>query len=146
MFENKSLLYICTVLEAIEKIEFYSLGFKNSRDLLEANEQMNFNAVSRLLLAIGEETKKIDEHLLNLQPHINWNAIIGLRNRMAQDYRGIDPEIVYDIVRTELKSLKKALIEMLPRFSISREDLTMVLTSTYFKHIQYIEGYLKIKD
>ena len=58
MFEKTSLLYICTTLEAIEKIEIYSGSFQNGQELREANDQMNFNAISRLLLAIGEETKK----------------------------------------------------------------------------------------
>ena len=89
MFEKTSLFYICTTLEAIEKIEIYSGSFQNGQELREANDQMNFNAISRLLLAIGEETKKIEEPLLNLQPQINWISIVGLRNgsRLQRDRR-----------------------------------------------------------
>lgn len=146
MFENTSLLYICTTLESIQKIEIYSMSFQNGQELRDANDQMNFNAISRLLLAIGEECKKIEEPLRNLQPHINWNAIIGLRNRMAHDYRGIDADIIFDIVKTELSPLKNALIELLPHFSISREELKDVVTSSYFKHISYISMYVQMKD
>jgi uncharacterized protein with HEPN domain len=146
MFENKSLLYICTTLEAIEKIEIYSMPFQNGQELREANDQMNFNAISRLLLAIGEETRKIEEPLLSLQPQINWNAIIGLRNRMAHDYRGIDADIIFDIVKTELSPLKNALVELLPHFSITREELKDVVTSSYFKHISYISMYVQLID
>jgi uncharacterized protein with HEPN domain len=66
MFENTSLLYICTILEAIEKIEIYAHSFDNGWELMEANDQMNFNAINRLLLTIGEESKKIEQGLLNL--------------------------------------------------------------------------------
>lgn len=146
MFENKSLLYVCTILEAIEKIDIYAGSFKNGYELREANEQMNFNAICRLLLAVGEEVTKIDEGFLNLQSQINWKAIIGLRNRMAHDYRGIDPDIVFDITKTEMAPLKKALLKMLPHFSISRTDLQTVVSSTYFKHISYVSGYIQIID
>ena len=54
MFEKTSLLYICATLEAIEKIEIYSGSFQNGQELRDANDQMNFNAISRLLLAIGD--------------------------------------------------------------------------------------------
>jgi hypothetical protein len=63
---------------------------------------------------------------------------------MAHDYRGIDPEIVFDIIRTELGPLKSALVYLLPNFSISKDDLDLVLSSSYFKHIRYISGYLQI--
>lgn len=146
MFDNKSLLYICTVLEAIEKIEIYSESFESGMDLREANEQMNYNAICRLLLAIGEEVRKIEEPLLLLHPEVNWKAIVGLRNRMAHDYRGIDADIVFDIITVELATLKLALIALLPYFSIPRDELNQVLLSTYFRHISYISMYLKIKD
>ena len=107
---------------------------------------MNFNAISRLLLAIGEETKKIEEPLLKLQPQINWNAIIGLRNRMAHDYRGKDADIIFDIVKTELLPLKKALLELMPNFSLLSEELKDVITSSFFTHISYISAYLKIRN
>lgn len=146
MFENTSLLYLCTILEAIEKIEIYKHDFENGTALMEANDQMNFNAICRLLLAVGEESKKIDANLLALQPQIDWNAIIGLRNRMAHDYRGIDADIVFDIITKELFTLKEALMELLPGFSVSKSDLCHILASDYFKHIQYISLYLNVKD
>jgi len=34
---------------------------------------MNFNAINRLLLTIGEEVKKIEVDLLNTQTQIQWH-------------------------------------------------------------------------
>ncbi len=109
MSEKSPLLNICTVLEAVEKIKIYAQGFATGMELREANDQMNFNAICRLLLTIGEETRKIPSQLIQLEPQINWSAIIGLRNRMAHDYRGIDADIVFDILAEELPILKLAL-------------------------------------
>lgn len=86
MFNNASLLFICTSLEAIEKIDIYANSIENGQMLYEANDQMNFNAISRLLLTIGEEVKKIDPTYLELKTNVDWKSIIGLRNRMAHDY------------------------------------------------------------
>jgi uncharacterized protein with HEPN domain len=107
---------------------------------------MNFNAVCRLLLAIGEEVKKIEEPLTDLQPQINWKSIIGLRNRMAHDYGGIDHDIVFYIHQSELGSLKAALISLLPWFSLSQAESDQVFASVYYKHITYVSQSVKIVD
>ncbi len=146
MFEKTSLLYIFTILEAIEKVGIYSESFENGDELRDANDQMNFNAICRLLLAIGEEVKKIEEPLPVLQPEINWKSIIGLRNRMAHDYRGIDHDIVFDIIQQELGPLKTALISLLPLFSLTRDELVQVFGSIYYKHIGYAVHYIRIVD
>lgn len=99
MSEKGFLIYVFTTLEAIEKIKIYSKEIYTPEELLSLNDQMNFNAISRLLLTIGEEVKKIEIDLLNTQPQLQWHEIIGLRNRMAHDYRGIDPEIIFDIIK-----------------------------------------------
>lgn len=48
------------ILEAIEKLNIYTKSFSSAHDFWFNEEQLNFNASSNLLLAIGEETKKID--------------------------------------------------------------------------------------
>ena len=63
MFSSKNLTYILTILEAIEKIFYYSKEFKDEEEFYFANKQLNFNASVNLLIAIGEENKKIDKEL-----------------------------------------------------------------------------------
>lgn len=76
-----------TILEAIEKIKIYSRNLANSELLFEAENQMPYNAICDLLLAIGEESKKIEPGLKETQGFIWWDEISGLRNRIAHDYR-----------------------------------------------------------
>lgn len=144
MFNQKSLLYICTALESIEKIKIYSGDFENSDDFFRANDQMNFNATCRLLLTIGEEVKKISMDILTSQPQVDWMAITGLRNRMAHDYRGIDPSIVFDIAQNELQPLLEALQEFLKGFSLNKKDLDHILRSGFYSHIGYIRQYIRL--
>jgi hypothetical protein len=61
MYSNKNILYIVSSISAIEKIKDYTRGFSNAIALLEANNQLNFNGTITLLIAIAEETKKIDK-------------------------------------------------------------------------------------
>ena len=113
MFDSKNILYIVSALAAIEKINLYTQEFISPGSLLEANNQMNFNATTTLLIAIAEETKKIDENLLEKQPDIKWQNISEMRNILAHDYRGVDPEIVFDVIKNEVPKLKIAFIEMI---------------------------------
>ncbi len=84
--------------------------------MLEANEQLYFNATITLLIAIAEEIKKIDNQLLQLESGIEWQNIADMRNVLAHDYRGIDDEIVFDVIKNELPKLKLVLVQFLKLF------------------------------
>jgi len=145
MSEKGFLLHVFTALEAIEKIKIYSKEIHSPEELLTLNDQMNFNAINRLLLTIGEEVKKIEVDLLNTQPQLEWNEIIGLRNRMAHDYRGIDPEIIFDIVQQELTQLKNALINMLLLNLVNKDLVLRALNSPFYKNLEYLRQTLGLQ-
>lgn len=138
MSEDKNLLYILSILESIEKIAIYSKEFENEDEFLWAFDQINFNASLNLLLAIGEESKKIDPSLKTKHQQINWIEIEGLRNRIAHDYRGLDPGIVWDIIKNYLPELKNALIDILKEIKFDRKILQKVVGSKYYLHLNYL--------
>ena len=70
MYNSKNSLYIISAISAIEKIIIYSNEFVSADDFLNSNNQMNFNGTITLLIAIAEETKKIDIKLLETQQQI----------------------------------------------------------------------------
>ena len=72
-FSDKNALYLLTILEAIEKIKIYSSGFDTPELLFEAKDQMPYNGICHLLLAIGEESKKIETSLKETQSFISWD-------------------------------------------------------------------------
>lgn len=98
MFSHKNLVYILTSLECIEKAFIYSGDFDNEKTFYRANDQMNFNACQILLQTIGEESKKIEGDLKDKYPSIPWQNIGNLRNRIAHDYRGTEPAIIFDVI------------------------------------------------
>ena len=114
MFDSKNMLHILTILEAIEKIFIYSKGFKDEEEFYYANRQLNFNATVNLLIAIGEENKKIDKNL-KTSPLINWKNLSAMRDKISHDYRGVDESIVWSVIQDYLPKLKIALIEIIPK-------------------------------
>ena len=139
---NKNLLYLLTLLEAIEKIRLYTQDFSSSEIFFEANAQKEFNATLNLLIAIGEETKKLGADLKSKAPEINWGAITGLRNELSHNYRGVDPDIIWDIVQNLLEPLKDACITFLKETLSDKIYLFKLLESPYYRNIQYLKDTL----
>ena len=134
MYSPKNILYIVSSIAAIEKITIYTHGLDTPTALLEANNQMNFNATNTLLIAIAEETKKIDKLLLQTQPAIQWQNLADLRNILAHDYRGIDLEIIFDVINNELPKLQIALFYIL---GLLPQDLVKeILETKQYQHLK----------
>ncbi len=136
MFSGKNVLYIVSAIAAIEKINIYTKSFTTANEFLEANNQMNFNATVTLLVAIAEEIKKADKQLLQTQSNVQWQNIADMRNILAHDYRGIDPEIVFDVVTRELPALKTAFLEILKY--LPEETLKAILQTKQYQHLQKV--------
>jgi uncharacterized protein with HEPN domain len=137
-FSEKNALFLLTILEAIAKIQIYANGYKNAKALFEAEDQMPYNGICHLLLAIGEESKKIEITLKETQGFISWDEIGGLRNRIAHDYRGIDKDIVFQIVKHELDTLQKACEKLLQQLNLPENNLDSLLRNPFYKHLAYL--------
>jgi len=138
MYEKKNLTYILTILEAIEKIFIYIKDIDNADKFYTTNEQLYFNATQILLLVIGEESKKIDSNLKNKFQQIPWHLVAGFRNRIAHDYRSIDPNISFDIIQNYLPELKKVLIQMISKIEYENGFLEKIVQTDYYRHLKYL--------
>lgn len=143
MYSKNNIVHLLTILESIEKILIYTAGFKDKHAFYESGDQVQYNAVCHLLLAIGEETRKLDDPLKEEMAFIAWEQIGGLRNRIAHDYRGIDPEVVFQIAKYELLPLKDACIAMLQLMQIEAEELKKLIQTTWYKHLTYLPAQWK---
>jgi uncharacterized protein with HEPN domain len=143
LFSDKNILHILTVLESIEKVMIYTRGFSDKQSFYDSEDQIRYNAVCHLLLAIGEETLKLDDQLKEEISFIAWEQIGGLRNRIAHDYRGIDPEIVFQIAKYELLPLKDACISILQFMKINVEIVKKLTNTAWYKHLGYLPEKLK---
>lgn len=89
-------------------------------------------------MVIGEESKKINEDLKSEYPKIAWHLIAGLRNRIAHDYRSIDPHISYDVVQNYLPDLKNTIIQMISKIEFEPTFLKKVVQTKHYRHLQYL--------
>ncbi len=87
-----------------------------TRDMLETDRMFNF-ALIRAVEVIGEAANRITAETRRQLPNLPWQAIIGMRNRIAHQYLEVDNNIVWDTVVNDLPLV----IAELKRF-ISPED------------------------
>lgn len=139
MYSEKNLIYIFTMLECIEKTWIYSSDYNNALDFIFANQQKDLNAVITMFIAIGEESKKIEENLKNdISIKLNWKSIAGIRDKISHDYRGTDENLLWNTINKELFILKDALVEMIKLINPSQGILNEFLDSIYYQHLQYL--------
>ena len=101
---------------------------------------MRLNAVISLFIAIGEESKKIDQNLKeDIETKLNWSDVAGIRDKISHDYRGVDAEILWAVIQKDLPKLKKALLEMLELIKPSKELIDEFLDSQFYKHLAYLK-------
>lgn len=105
------------IVEYIEKIGF-------AEEQLSKYEQSNhpeaakyglmaFDAILYSLLVIGEAVKSLDPDMKARHRHIDWIAIIGLRDVLAHQYQSIEIAIIKVIIGTQLQEVREAcLIEI----------------------------------
>jgi len=145
MYKSGNMLHILTILEAIEKVMIYANGFENEEELYYANKQLNFNAIVNLLIAIGEENKKIDEGLKSFSG-LNWKNVSAMRDKIAHNYRGIDESIVWNIICEYLPKLKTALIETIPKIENHQLYILEALKSPYYEDLGYLKEIIQKGD
>jgi uncharacterized protein with HEPN domain len=63
------------------------------------------DACMRNLQVIGEAAKKFSQEYKKHNSHIDWNAIVGMRNIIVHEYSDIDPIVVWTTVSEDLPCL-----------------------------------------
>ncbi len=70
------------------------------------NNDLITRAFSRSLEIIGEAVKKLPDDLRVKYPQIDWKDIAGMRDVLIHDYFGVDYELVWDVVKNEIPTLR----------------------------------------
>jgi uncharacterized protein with HEPN domain len=101
--------YVKHMLECIQRMERYVSDDKNRF----FNDMMLQDAVLRVLQVMAESSQRISDQAKRTQPKIDWRGISGFRNILVHDYLGgVDLELIWQVIESELPRLKKALNEM----------------------------------
>jgi uncharacterized protein with HEPN domain len=101
------------ILDSIHKLELWNEPYSDVNEMLSSPDGVKTLAADCMLIeAIGEGFKRIDERtkqqLLPTRPEIPWNAVKGMRNHIAHGYFDINNEMVWDVVKNDLPTLRDA--------------------------------------
>lgn len=103
-------LYIEDMLACGEKVISYTEGMTQADFIADTR---TYDAVLRNLELIGEAATHVPVGVRESNPQIEWRSIIGVRNRVAHGYLGIDDDVVWDIVQTAVPRLLSELRRLL---------------------------------
>lgn len=107
-----------TVLTALERIPRRCAGISQPSDFLTSDAGIDcMDAICMILIAAGEEFKKIDRKtegkLFLRYPQVQWRGAIGLRDVLAHGYFDVDAEQLYTICIERIPPLIETIREMI---------------------------------
>lgn len=100
------------ILDALLEIESY-LGNVEFSYFLESS-MMRFACIKQMEI-IGEASNHISDETKSKFSEIEWSQIIGMRNVFVHEYFGVDPYLVWEIIKNDMPDLKLKVIEILDK-------------------------------
>lgn len=80
-----------------------AVSFLSGRDQTELEtDRMLLLSVVKSIEILGEAASKVSEETRDLAPHIPWQDIVRMRNRLVHGYFDIDTHIVWSTVFEEV--------------------------------------------
>lgn len=67
-----------------------------------------------------------------------WTNIVGMRNIFSHNYRGIDAELVWNTINSDLIQLKDVFIKIVKELDVDKTILGSILNSQFYRHIRYL--------
>ena len=91
------------IIDSIEEIKDY---LKDSKFEEFRDNSMMRNACIRQLEIIGEACGKISEKIRGENSGVAWKSIVGLRNILIHQYFGVDIQVIWDIIQSDIPDLE----------------------------------------
>ncbi len=95
--------YVTDILTSIQEVEDFTRGM-DYEDF--AGDKKTVNAVVRSLEIMGEAAKRVPETIRQRYPDVPWKRMTGMRDKLIHEYSGVDLEIVWGVVKSELPPVK----------------------------------------
>lgn len=98
-------LYIQDILQACEDILNFTRAMNKAVEL--QNDRRTYLAVVRCLEIIGEAARQAPKSFREKHPEFPWRETASLRNVIAHEYFGLDIDIIWDVIQTQIPVLVK---------------------------------------
>lgn len=105
-------IYLEHILESIKEIEEFS---KDATKESLSKDRLRQNAIIRELEVIGEAAKNISSSFRDKHKKAEWKKIAGLRDKLIHHYFGVDLNIVWDVIKSDIPELKKDIEEIISK-------------------------------
>ena len=102
--------YIQDIIDSVNDVELFTkdMNFESF-----AEDRKTVNAVIRSIEVIGEATKNLPKSIRDKNPSIPWKKMAGMRDKMIHEYFGVDVEILWEVAKEDISSLKPLLENIL---------------------------------
>ena len=102
---SNELLYVTHMLERIIMIENFSAS---GRDYFISDLKTQ-EAILRCFEILGEAATKLPESFRQKYSDIAWRQMIGMRNLLIHNYQGVNINLIWDTIITDLPPLHLAM-------------------------------------
>jgi uncharacterized protein with HEPN domain len=102
MSEREWRFYVSDMIGFCEKVLAFTHGLQLEQLLADA---MRFDATVRNIELIGEAASHIPQDARNAHPTIPWRMLIATRNQLIHGYLGLDNDILWSIIQSDVPAL-----------------------------------------
>jgi len=109
MSERTDQEFLSDIREAIQRISTYLTGIDYEIFVKDTKTQ---DAVIRNMEILGEAAKNLSEDFRVAHPDVPWKSMAGTRDRLIHHYFGVNLDIVWQIVSTELSKVNEKILNI----------------------------------
>jgi uncharacterized protein with HEPN domain len=102
--------YVEDMIGFCERVQNFTHGI--SREDFVA-EQMRYDATVRNVELIGEAATHVPASIRQTAENIPWRMVIATRNQLIHGYAGIDDDVLWSIIQTDIPELLVSLREFI---------------------------------
>jgi uncharacterized protein with HEPN domain len=110
MSSRKPALYLQDIRQACDDVLRFTQSVNSAVEL--QSDRRTFLAVVHSLEVIGEAARQMPKSFRDERPEIPWREIASLRNVIAHEYFGLDIEIIWDVVQTQIPVLAERIAQI----------------------------------
>lgn len=108
------------IITAVENIEDFTVDMTFAQ--FKADKRTYFAVVKNIEI-IGEAVYKLTNEFKDSESELPWTLMEKMQHVLVHDYYNISAEIVWDVVKVDLPSIKPQLIQLYKKYNNQNENM-----------------------